>query len=243
MESPKERRILVIDDEPDVTDLLHYHLEAAGYQVDSITDPLRVMSRARSFNPDLIILDIMMPELSGLQVLQMLKSDEELKNRPVIFLTAKGEAEDRVIGFESGVDDYIAKPFDTREVLLRIRAILTRLNEKGGKNLRRLRIGNILADKDLHQLYVDQEPVLLTATEFKLVQLLMENKNKVQSRQTLLSRVWNYEASTETRTVDTHIRRLREKLGKYAHVVETIRGVGYRMVDPAGENEDSTSPA
>jgi len=240
MESPPPTRILVVDDEPDVTDLLEYQVEETGFTVETINDPVRAIGRARSFDPDLIILDIMMPELSGLQILQMMKADDDLRALPVIFLTARGETADRVKGFENGVDDYLAKPFDPRELILRIRAILTRVREAGAKNSRRLQVGKIVADKDLHQLLVDGTPILLTSTEFKLMQLLMENRNRVQSRQILLSKVWNYEATTETRTVDTHIRRLREKLGDHAHIVETVRGVGYRIIDTQRPSQAST---
>ncbi len=236
MSPESSARILVVDDEPDVTDLLQYQLASAGFDVETINDPVRALGRARVYEPDLIILDIMMPELSGLQILQMMKSDDDLRVLPVIFLTARGETADRVKGFETGVDDYLPKPFDPRELILRIRAILTRVSEAGAKNSRKIQVGHIVADKDLHQLSIDGTPVLLTATEFKLMQLLMENKNRVQSRQILLSKVWNYEASTETRTVDTHIRRLREKLGEHANIVETVRGVGYRIIDPKIES-------
>ncbi|MEO0796157.1 MAG: response regulator transcription factor [Verrucomicrobiota bacterium] len=226
------KRILVVDDEPDVTELVEYKLRQAGYQVATINDPLLIMGTAREFQPDLVILDIMMPELSGIQICRMLRADPSMCKIPIVFLTARGEAEDRVKGLETGADDYISKPFDSRELLLRVTAVLRRLDrpsgEEGGSTLT---ISNVVLDVEKHRLTLAGSPVELTATEFKLLRLLMERKGRVQSREHLLVNVWNYEADIETRTVDTHIRRLREKLGEESNIIETVRGVGYRAVD------------
>ncbi|WP_309385421.1 response regulator transcription factor [Cerasicoccus frondis] len=226
-----EKRILVVDDEPDVTELVEYKLRQAGFKVATINDPLLIMGTAREFQPDLIILDIMMPELSGIQICRMLRADPSMCEIPIVFLTARGEAEDRVKGLETGADDYIGKPFDSRELLLRVSAVLRRIERPTEEPGSTLSISNVTLDVEKHRLTLSGKPVELTATEFKLLRLLMERKGRVQSREHLLVNVWNYEADIETRTVDTHIRRLREKLGAEAGIIETVRGVGYRAVD------------
>ena len=232
MSTHKIKRILVLDDEPDVTELLQYKLEQAGYRVDVLNDPLAFVARVREFEPDLMILDIMMPELNGLQLCRIARADSSMKNIPIIFLTAKGEAEDRVAGLETGADDYVTKPFNTKELLLRVANVLNRsAPAEESVSQKRIEIAGVLIDEDLHQLRVDGAEVVLTATEFRLLKLLMERKGRVQSREHLLVNVWHYDTDIETRTVDTHVRRVREKLGPYAHLIETIRGVGYRAVD------------
>lgn len=226
------KRILVVDDEPDVTELLEYKLEQEGYRVKVLNDPLSFVATVREFEPDLMVLDIMMPELNGLQLCRIARSDPAMKNIPVIFLTAKGEAEDRVKGLETGAEDYVSKPFNTRELMLRVEKILNRgAVAQGASESGRIEIAGVVIDEDLHSLTVDGEKVLLTATEFRLLKLLMERKGRVQSREHLLVNVWHYDTDIETRTVDTHVRRVREKLGPYAHLIETVRGVGYRAVD------------
>ncbi len=232
MTQKKISKILVVDDESDVTELLKYKLEQEGYRCEVINDPLLFVGRARDFQPDLMILDIMMPELSGIQLCQIAQADPQMKSIPVIFLTARGEVEDRVKGLETGAEDYISKPFNTKELLLRIVKVINRGNvssEVGGPV--RLEVAGVVIDEELHQLLVDNKPVVLTVTEFRLLKLLMERKGRVQTRESLLINVWNYDTDIETRTVDTHIRRVREKLGPYSHLIETVRGVGYRAVD------------
>jgi two-component system phosphate regulon response regulator PhoB len=232
MKTTPAKKILVLDDERDVTELLDYKLRQQGYEVQVINDPLLIMGTAREFQPDLVILDIMMPEINGLQVCRMLRADAQMKTLPVIFLTARGETEDRVKGLETGADDYLAKPFDARELLLRVQSLFKRAAAGAGQPASpMLQIGEVLVDVDKHKLTVRDKEVELTATEFRLLRLLMERKGRVQSRENLLVNVWNYEADIETRTVDTHIRRLREKLGPAADLIETVRGVGYRVVD------------
>lgn len=232
MENNSANRILIVDDEPDVTELLRYKLEQDGYVCQVVNNPLSFVFVARKFNPDLILLDIMMPELNGLQLCKMVRSDPKMNNIPIIFLTARGEVEDRIEGLESGGDDYVAKPFNTKELLLRVGKILNRSQSNdSANNKKRIQIAGVIIDESIHQLTVDGEEVILTATEFKLLKLLMGRKNRVQTRENLLINVWNYDTDIETRTVDTHVRRVREKLGPYSDLIETIRGVGYKAVD------------
>jgi two-component system, OmpR family, phosphate regulon response regulator PhoB len=223
------KRILVVDDEPDVTELLRLRLRKEGYDVEVINNPLQIMGKATQFRPDLFILDIMMPELDGVKICRMIRADRNLADVPIIFLTARGAADDRVKGLESGADDYMSKPFDAKELVLRVGLLLKRAST--GKQVEEpiLAVGAISLDPSRHQVTVHGEPADLTATEFKLLHILMERKGRVQSRDNLLVNVWNYETDTETRTIDTHVRRLREKLGDQAGLLETIRGVGYRM--------------
>ena len=232
MENNNVNRILIVDDEPDVTELLKYKFEQDGHLCQVVNNPLSFISVAREFNPNLILLDIMMPELNGLQLCKMVRSDPKMNTIPIIFLTARGEVEDRIKGLESGGDDYISKPFNTKELMLRVANILNR-NQSGGSvnNKNRIQIAGVVLDDSLHELTVDGEVVILTATEFRLLKLLMLRKNRVQTRENLLVNVWNYDTDIETRTVDTHVRRVREKLGPYANMIETIRGVGYKAVD------------
>jgi len=227
----KPKKILVVDDEPDVTDLVAYHLRAKGFTVETLTDPNASISTARSFLPDLVILDVMMPDLNGIQICRMLRADAKLKRVPVIFLTAKAEEGDRIQGLEIGADDYICKPFSTKELLLRVQSILRRVTAGEASAPRQIAVGQILLDVDRHEARVKGERIELTATEFKLLHLLMQRRGRVQSREHLLINVWQYETEIETRTVYTHVRRLREKLGTEADWMETIRGVGYRMAE------------
>ena len=228
----QSRKILVVDDEYDVTELLSYNLRRNGFRVQSVNDPRRVMDVVREFEPDLIVLDIMMPDLSGLQVCRMIRQESSLKAIPIIFLSAKTEEGDRIEGFESGADDYVCKPFSPKELMLRVLAVLKRAGEDVEEEgeARFLEVNGIRLDVEHHSVEVCGSPIELTATEFRLLKLLMQELGKVQTREKLLQKVWNYENDIETRTVDTHMRRLREKLGEEASVLETVRGVGYRMV-------------
>ena len=228
----QSKKILVVDDEYDVTELLSYNLRRNGFRVQSVNDPRRVMEVVREFEPDLIVLDIMMPDLSGLQVCRMIRQESLLKAIPIIFLSAKTEEGDRIEGFESGADDYVCKPFSPKELMLRVLAVLKRAGEdvEGEGEAHFLEVNGIRLDVEHHSVNVRGSPIELTATEFRLLKLLMQELGKVQTREKLLQKVWNYENDIETRTVDTHMRRLREKLGEEASVLETVRGVGYRMV-------------
>ena len=227
----EKKKILVVDDEPDVTDLVAYHLKAKGFHVECLNDATASISKARGLQPDLIILDIMMPHLSGIQLCRILRADSKLSRVPIIFLTAKAEPPDRIEGLESGADDYLGKPFSPKELVLRVESILRRIAAPKEPAAAKLHIGEILLDSELHRVTVRGAPLELTATEFKLLRLMMERQGRVQTREHLLLNVWNYSTEIETRTVDTHVRRLREKLGTEAGWIETIRGVGYRIAD------------
>lgn len=231
MENTLEKRVLVVDDEKDVTELLEYKLKQAGLLVRALNDPLRAIGMARDLRPDLIILDVMMPDLTGIQLLRMIRADALLQDTPVMFLTAKGETEDRLKGLEGGADDYLAKPFDARELVLRAQALLRRAKSAAAKPETRLAAGPVVIDLERHEVTAGGKAIDLTATEFKLLRTLIERKGRVQTRDRLLADVWNYAPDLETRTVDTHMRRLREKLGRAGEVIETIRGVGYRAQD------------
>lgn len=227
----EKKRILVVDDEPDVTDLVAYNLRAKGFRVETLNDATASISAVRNMHPDIVILDIMMPDLSGIQICRILRADPKLARIPIIFLTAKSEPHDRIEGLESGADDYLSKPFSPRELVLRVESILRRSTSATPDAPSRIQIGEIVLDSDTHRVTVNAQAVDLTATEFKLLRLLMERQGRVQTREHLLINVWNYSTEIETRTVDTHIRRLREKLGDQAGWIETIRGVGYRIAE------------
>jgi two-component system phosphate regulon response regulator PhoB len=234
------KKILVVDDETDVTELLAYTLKAKGFTVETLNDPNRSIGLARTFMPDLVILDVMMPDLNGIQICRMLRADPKLKKVPVVFLTAKAEEGDRIQGLETGADDYLCKPFSTKELVLRVQTILRRVHEGVPEVPKLISAGRIVLDGDRHIATVAGEPIELTATEFKLLRLLMERRGRVQTREHLLINVWNYETEIETRTVDTHVRRLREKLGSEADWVETIRGVGYRFAERRASDTANT---
>lgn len=229
MADEHRKTILVVDDEPDVTELIEYKLRQSGYTVRAVNDPLRAIGLARDLRPDVVVLDVMMPELDGIRLLRMFRADSLLKDTPVILLTARSSPEDRVKGFETGADDYVPKPFEPRELLLRIQALLRRAKSAAARPDTRLAAGPVVLDVERHEVSVEGAVIDLTATEFKLLRLLLERKGRVQTRDALLSDVWNYDAELETRTVDTHVRRLREKLGAGSEIIETIRGVGYRV--------------
>lgn len=227
--SENTENILVVDDERDVTDLVAYHLCSKGWKVETLTDPTRILEVSRRFVPDLMILDVMMPGLDGLQICRLFKADPAFRDVPIILLTARAEEEDRVQGFEIGADDYVCKPFSPRELTLRVQGLLKRRGEKAEEE-GRVVVGPIVLDEERHEVLVDHKPVELTATEFRLLSLLMKRRGRVQTREQLLINVWNYDEEMETRTVDTHVRRLRDKLGSAASLLETVRGVGYRIV-------------
>ena len=224
------QKILVAEDEPDVLNLLVSSLKAAGYQVLKAEDGESALEQARTAMPSLIVLDIMLPEMSGLEVCRVLKSQPSTRIIPVLMLTAKAEEVDRIVGLELGADDYVTKPFSPRELMLRIRSILRR-SHANQETTDIIRHGDIQVDRSRCEVQIRGKSIDFTATEFKLLTVLMERRGRVQSRDTLLNDVWGYESAIDTRTVDTHIRRLREKLGKAADCIETVRGFGYRMMD------------
>ncbi len=220
-------KIIIVDDEVDVADLISFHLQKAKYTVLTVADGAAAVPLIRAVNPALVVLDLMLPGVSGLEICRMLKSDPKLARIPVIMLTAKAEEVDRIVGFELGADDYVVKPFSPREFVLRVNAVVRR--NTPGSVPDRLVAGEITVDRTKHAVLVAGKPIDCTATEFKLISILIERRGRVQSRDRLLSDVWGYEAAIDTRTVDTHMRRLREKLGKYGTYLETVRGFGYRI--------------
>lgn len=223
-------KILVADDEPDVLNLVAANLRAAGWDVKTAEEGRAALEIARGERPELIVLDLMLPVLSGLEVCRMLKGDPTTADIPVVMLTAKAEEVDRIVGLELGADDYVTKPFSPRELVLRIKNILRR-SATNGATSKVLTLGPIVLDKERFQVTVDGKEVDCTATELKLLTLLMERRGRVQSRETLLNDVWGYTSVIDTRTVDTHVRRLREKLGPAADYLETVRGFGYRFAE------------
>lgn len=221
-------RILLIEDEPDIAEVLQYNLEKEGYHVDVARRGDTGLEVVRKDNPDLILLDLMLPGIDGLEITRLLKRDPATAHLPIVMLTARGEEMDRIVGLELGADDYISKPFSPREVVLRVKAVLRRLqHEEAASDL--LQVGGIELDVSGHQLRVRGGEVPLTATEFRLLRLLMERGGRVQTRGQLLSDVWGYAEDIDSRTVDTHIRRVRRKLGPEADRIETVIGVGYRL--------------
>jgi len=224
-------RILIVEDEQDLSDLLVYNLKAEGYEVDTAMTGASALARARANRPDLVLLDLMLPDISGHEVIRMLKADSHFARTAVVMVTARGQEQDRVQGLEEGADDYVVKPFAVKELILRVKAILRRIaSDTHGPEL--LRMGRITLDPSRHEVRVDDSPVTLTALEFRLLKTLMERPGRVQTREVLLSDVWGIEAEIMTRTVDTHIKRLREKLGPPGDIIETVRGVGYKLVPP-----------
>jgi two-component system phosphate regulon response regulator PhoB len=222
--------ILIVDDEPDVVDLLVFNLQKAGFKTITAKDGNTALQKARDELPALVILDLMLPGVEGTDVCRQLKNDPKTAHIPVIMLTAKAEEVDRIVGLELGADDYVTKPFSPRELALRVKTILRR---SAGKTTPSevLKHESLVVDLAKHAAMLGGKAIDLTATEFKLLATLLERRGRVQTRDTLLNDVWGYEGDVDTRTVDTHVRRLREKLGKSADYVETVRGVGYRFTE------------
>ena len=221
-------KILIADDEPDVVDLVAANLRVAGYEVATAHDGPSALAAVREEAPGLLVLDLMLPGMSGLEVCRVLKADPATAAMPIIMLTAKAEEVDRIVGLELGADDYVTKPFSPRELVLRVKSVLRR-GDRHGADESVLTLGNIVLDRSRLQVLIEGKPVDFTATELKLLTLLMERRGRVQSREVLLNEVWGYESVIDTRTVDTHVRRLREKLGAAAEYIETVRGFGYRI--------------
>jgi two-component system phosphate regulon response regulator PhoB len=228
---PSRKTVLVADDEPDVLNLVAMNLQRAGFDILKAADGEQALQLARDEEPDLVILDLMMPALSGLEVAKLLKQSPGTARIPVLMLTAKSDEVDRIVGFELGADDYVTKPFSPRELVLRVQSVLRRI-DSAPDSPDALAVGPIEVDRVRHEVRIEGKPLEFTATEFKLLTVLMERCGRLQSREKLLNDVWGYESAIDTRTVDTHIRRLREKLGVAAELVETVRGFGYRMVAP-----------
>jgi two-component system phosphate regulon response regulator PhoB len=221
-------RILLIEDEPDIAEVLQYNLEKEGFEVETARRGDTGLEAVRRAVPDLLLLDLMLPGIGGLELTRLLKRDTATARLPIVMLTARGEEVDRIVGLELGADDYISKPFSPREVVLRVKAVLRRFQHEEAE-AESLEIGGIELDLAAHQLRVRGKEIPLTATEFRLLRLLMERSGRVQTRGQLLSDVWGYAEDIDSRTVDTHIRRLRRKLGPEADRIETVIGVGYRL--------------
>ena len=227
-------RILVIEDEKDIRDVLEYNLRQAGHEVDLAANAKQGLEIARSKRPDLVLLDLMLPDQPGTDVCKALKSDARTRGTHVLMLTAKGEEIDRVLGFELGADDYVVKPFSVRELVLRVAALLRRgAPEPSVKT--EIVFGALRVDREAHRAWVHEREVELTALEFNLLVMLHERKNRVQTREALLKDVWGIEADITTRTIDTHVKRLREKLGDVGEYIQTVRGVGYRFAESPDE--------
>ena len=223
--------ILIVEDEPDLLGTLEYNLEREGYRTRCAATGAEALARAAEDPvPDLVLLDLMLPDISGTEICRSLRSQERTRHVPVIIVTARGEEIDRVVGFEVGADDYVVKPYSIRELLLRVRAILRRANprEQEGASAA-IDFGLLRVDGSAHRVWVDDAEVTLTALEFKLLTTLLERRGRVQTRDVLLTDVWGMSAEVTTRTVDTHVKRLRQKLAGAGRYVETLRGVGYRF--------------
>lgn len=233
MPEATSQRVLVVDDEPDITDLVAYHLAKAGYRVTTAANGTEALKAARDERPDLVVLDLMLPGPSGYAVLAELRRRAETKDVGVILLTARREEHDRIKGLSLGADDYLAKPFSPQELVLRVGAVLRRLAAPAVASGGRLAAGPITVDQGAHRVTVHGKEVELTATEFKLLQRLLERHDRVQSRTQLLESVWQAQPDIQTRTVDMHVQRLRAKLGDAGDWIETVRGVGYRFRQPA----------
>ncbi|HBG07739.1 MAG: DNA-binding response regulator [Geobacteraceae bacterium GWC2_58_44] len=223
--------VLIIEDEKDLAELISFHLEKEGFRALIAADGVSGLNEARSAQPDLILLDLMLPGMMGTELCRLLKGGERTAAIPVIMLTAKGEEIDRVVGFEMGADDYVVKPFSTRELMLRVRAVLRRSAEQAPKGAT-ISLGVLEIDTERHLVRVSGDEVLLTSTEYKLLMNLAERTGRVQSRELLLQNVWGYNYFGDSRTVDTHLTRLRTKLGAAGDMIKTVRGFGYKMEQP-----------
>jgi len=226
--------ILIVEDEADLANLVELNLEQAGLEAEIALTGEAALAMVRERVPDLVLLDLMLPDISGKEVCRRFRSDPRMKRVPIVMLTAKGEEADRVEGFEVGADDYVTKPFSPRELVLRVKAILRRAAP--GEVAEKVKLGQLTIDLGSHRASVAGEEVELTALEFKLLHHLMTHSGLVQTREQLLADVWGITSQLETRTVDTHVMRLRDKLGVARNQVETVRGVGYRMSDDASQS-------
>jgi len=250
-ELPAERRVLVIEDEPDIRDLLTYNLQSGGFQVKTADNGQRGLAAFESFTPDVILLDLMLPDVPGTEVCRRIRARTTGAQPAIIMLTAKGEEIDRVVGFEVGADDYVVKPFSVRELLLRVNAVLRGRggvpSSAGGPGSgkaaalpgaageptirKKFTVGPLRVDVDGHYVFVKQNEVHVSAIEMRLLVYLISYRGRVRSREDLLEDVWGYKPGVSTRTVDTHVKRLRDKLGVAGGLIETVRGTGYRLAD------------
>jgi DNA-binding response OmpR family regulator len=223
------QRVLIVDDDPDIQRLVSYNVGQAGFEVTTAGTGRKALESVQKQPPDLVILDVMLPDIDGMEVCRTLRQRDNSRWIPIIMLTARGEEIDRVIGFELGADDYVSKPFSPRELVLRVKSIFRRIRERGADVLN---LGKIRVYPDRRQCFLGARQIVLTAKEFDLLHELMCARGKVLTRSVLMDKVWGYHGEATSRTLDTHIRRLRDKLGDDGFHVETVRGVGYRMGVP-----------
>jgi two-component system, OmpR family, phosphate regulon response regulator PhoB len=242
-----ERRVLVIEDESDIRDLLSYNLASSGYQVQTADTGQHGLDAVKAFTPDVVLLDLMLPDVPGTEICRRIRANTDQVQPAIIMLTAKGEEIDRVVGFEVGADDYVVKPFSVRELLLRVNAVLrgraaatlgaaarrAAAPPPGSTPLtrRKFTVGPLRVDVDGHYVFVKQSEIHVSAIEMRLLIYLIEHRGRVRSREDLLEDVWGYKPGVSTRTVDTHVKRLRDKLGSAGNLIETVRGTGYRLAD------------
>lgn len=227
-------KILVIDDELHIVELIKYNLESNGFKVSYALNGKDGLKMVSDVKPDLILLDVMLPEMDGFDLCKEVKKNDDIANIPIIMLTAKSEEFDKILGLELGADDYITKPFSVRELIARIKAVIRRNVKTQTKNKSAIEIKDLVIDMDKHEILKSGQKVELTLKEFELLKLLVQNKGKVLTRDFLLDKVWGYEYYGETRTVDVHVRHLRQKLdddGDSPKYIETVRGIGYKFVD------------
>jgi two-component system phosphate regulon response regulator PhoB len=223
------KTVLIVEDETDILHLIEWHLKAEDYSVLTAQNGIKGLDKAMEQLPDLIILDLMLPGMDGLEICKALKRNPKTERIPIVMLTAKGEEVDRIVGLELGADDYMVKPFSPRELTLRVRAILRRFDKEMPEETK-VQYKDLSIDLDSYRVWIGDKEILLTVTEFNLLLELIQNQGRVRTRDQLLDRVWGYQFDGYARTVDTHIRRLRQKLGEvYADAIETVRGIGYRF--------------
>ncbi|MDB4970468.1 MAG: phosphate regulon transcriptional regulatory protein PhoB [Myxococcales bacterium] len=227
--------VLIVDDERDLRTLVDFNLRQAGFTTAHAANGAEALARARSLHPRVIILDLNLPDVSGMDVCRLLRADPATKEVPILMLTARGSEPDRVQGLELGADDYLAKPFNLRELILRVASVARRRKEVTDAPRQRLVAGGIALDLDAHLCFVDDAELPLTLQEFRLLVYLIQGRGRVRTRDDLLADVWNTSPDLETRTVDTHVKRLRDKLGRAGDIIETVRGVGYRVREPGAD--------
>jgi len=228
---PPSPQVLIVDDERDLVRLLEFNLQQAGFETAAAYTGMEALEKVRQRVPDLVVLDLMLPDVPGNEVCRQIKASPRTRHVPVLMLTARTDEVDRVVGFEVGADDFVTKPFSVRELVLRIRAILRR-GSGADADPAREQVGPIRVDPEAHRAHVEGKEIALTALEFRLLTTFMSRVGRVQTREALLQDVWGVSSDLQTRTVDTHVKRLREKLGAGRDLIETVRGIGYRMVEP-----------
>ena len=224
-----KKYVLLVEDEPDLNQTVTFNLDSEGYSVESAFNGKDALKLIEEKTPDLILLDLMLPDMSGLEICRILRSSKKTKNIPIMMVTAKGEEIDRIVGFELGADDYIVKPFSIREFMLRVAAMLKRSGDKINNDEEKIIFGSLEIDIAAHRVKLKDKEVSLTAKEFSLLHYLVERIGRVSTRDALLDDVWGYNCEVTTRTVDTHVKRLRAKLSDVGNNIETVRGVGYRF--------------